>query len=299
MHMTPKQLEYFVAVAEELSFTKAAKRLFVSESSVSTQLKSLEREVGCKLLYRDNHRVELTPAGSSFLVDALAIISRADDAVRRARAADQGPMGELRVGYIKGFERTDLGDMLYDFHMHYPNVRLSFLRENVAELYDALRAEKIDVAINLLYSPDRMRDLQWTEMRDYPLLAVVPANHPLAHRGRIRMKDLSGFPLVDIHRGKGGYGERETIAAALEEVGSTVRVSYVSEDVETSLLCVASGLGYALLPGYLTATLPRRGKVVALPIEGMEHQMHVVAAWLPTRKNDLLDVFLDEFLRTG
>lgn len=294
--MTPKQLEYFVAVAEELSFTRAARRLFVSEASISTQVRSLEREIGCRLLDRDNHHVALTPAGTSFFADTQAILARSKEAVERARATDNGPIGELRVGYIKGYEQSNLGDMLFAFHAHNPNVRLSFMRENVAELYDALKAEKIDVAINLLYQESSMAPLQWVRLRDYPLYAVVPANHPLAHRDAIAMEELAAYPLVDICRGEGGYGENEIIGNTLLAAGLRPHVSYVSEDVETSVLCVAAGLGYALLPGYLTETLPARGKVVALPLRGKEREMHVVAAWLPTRKNELLDVFLDEFL---
>lgn len=294
--MTPKQLEYFVAVAEELSFTRAARRLFVSEASISTQIRNLEREVGCSLLDRDNHHVALTPAGTSLLTDAQALLAHSREAVERARAMDKGPVGELRVGFIKGYERSNLGDMLYGFHTHNPNVRLSFLRDNVAELYDALKAEKVDVAINLLYQEEKMGSLQWARLRDYPLNAVVPANHPLAQKASIRMEELDGYSLVDIHRGGGGYGENEVISTTLAAAGLNPRVSYVSEDVETSVLCVEAGLGYALLPGYLTERFPPRGKVVAVPIEGREHEMHVVAAWLPTRKNELLDVFLDEFL---
>lgn len=294
--MTPKQLEYFVTVAEELSFTRAARRLFVSEASVSTQIRNLEREVGCGLLDRDNHHVTLTPAGMSFLGDAQAILARSREAIERARAMDNGPIGELRVGFIKGYERSNLSDMLFGFHTHNPNVKLSFMRDNVAELYDALKAEKIDVAIDLLYQEEKMGSLQWVRLRDYPLCAVVPANHPLARRDSICMEDLAGYSLVDIHRGGGGYGENDVISATLAAAGLSPRVSYVSEDVETSVLCVAAGLGYALMPGYLTEWFPPRGKVVALPIEGKEREMHVVAAWLPTRKNELLDVFLDEFL---
>jgi DNA-binding transcriptional LysR family regulator len=294
--MTPKQLEYFIAVAEELSFTRAARRLFVSEASISTQVRTLEREIGCRLLDRDNHHVALTPAGASFFEDAQAILARSREAIERARAMDNGPIGELRVGFIKGYERSNLSDMLFGFHTHNPNVKLSFMRDNVAELYDALRAEKIDVAIDLLYQEEKMGSLQWVRLRDYPLCAVVPANHPLARRDSICMEDLAGYPLVDIHRGGGGYGENDVVSATLAAAGLSPRVSYVSEDVETSVLCVAAGLGYALMPGYLTEQFPPRGKVVAIPIEGKEREMHVVAAWLPTRKNELIDVFLDEFL---
>lgn len=297
--MNMRQLECFVAVAEASSFTRAARRLFVSQSALSQQVRALEHELGVRLLDRDNHHVALTAAGAAFLEDARALLSRASDALARARSASQGPEGELAVGYVKGYERTDLPDMLFDFHARFPNVRLTFLRENVAELYDALREERVDLAVNLLYSSEDMADMEFQVLRSYPLNAVVPATHPLAHRARVSMADLAGYPLVDIHKGAGGYGEHDRIARTLEEVGDRPQVVYVSEDVETSILAVAAGMGYALLPGYFTDALPASGTVVVLPIEGKEAEMQICAAWLPGRKNELLDVFLDEFLRVG
>ena len=297
--MRIKQLEYFIAVAEARSFSKVAKEFFVSQATVSNQIAALERAVGKQLFERDNHHVKLTMAGALFLDDARAIVGRTTEAVRRARAADDMPEGELKVGYIKGYERTDLADMLFGFHQGYPNVRLSFMRDNVSELYDALRREDIDVCINLLYNEYRMSDMQWQVLRSYPLHAVVPLDHPLAHRQSIRIEDLKGYPIVDATRGASGYGESEAIAATLAKIEEHPKIAYVSEDVETSVLCVAAGLGYALLPGYLTQTFPTNGKVVAIPIEGKSAEMTIAAAWLPQRKNDLLDVFLDEFLITN
>lgn len=297
--MNQKQLEYFISVAQELSFTRAAKRHFISQAALSQQIKALEAEVGAKLLIRDNHHVALTAAGIGFLEDAQAIVARGAQAILRARDADNGPAGELRIGYVKGYERTDLPDMLFEFHGHYPNVRLGFLRENVSELYDALLSERIDIAINLLFIPEQMGNIQTQVLRHYPLHAVVPTSHPFAHRESISMQDLAPFPLVDIHRGAEVYGEGDVIGTALTEIGLPPRVSYVSEDVETSILAVASGMGYALLPGYFTGTLPAGGKVTAIPIAGKEEEMTICAAWLPNRKNDLIDVFLDDFLRVG
>ena len=279
--MNFRQLEYFVAVAEELSFTRAAKRLFVSQATLSQQVRALEREVGVALLERDSRHVRLTGSGAVFLDEARSILTHVQDALVRTRAADNGPEGELRVGYVKGYERTDLTEMLFDFHERYPGVRLSFLRENVAELYDGAN----------------LGEIQYQVLRHYPLLAVVPASSPLTWKGTISMADLAPYPLVDIHKGSGDYGEGEVIARNLAETGAEVRVSYVSEDVETSILAVASGMGYALLPGYFTSSFYQDSKVMALPIRGKEQEMTVCCAWLARRKNELLDVFLDEFLR--
>ena len=169
----------------------AARLSAVSQATLSQQVRALEHAIGVKLLERDSRHVRLTGAGSVFLDEARSMLSRAQDALVRTRAADNGPEGELRVGYVKGYERTDLPEMLFDFHERYPGVRLSFLRENVAELYDALRAEEVDLVINLLYDGAELGEIQYQVMRHYPLLAVVPASSPLAWKGSLRMSDLA------------------------------------------------------------------------------------------------------------
>lgn len=294
--MQTKQLEYFVAVAEELSFTRASRRFFVSQSALSQQIKALEAETGRRLFDRDNHHVVLTAAGTAFLEDARVILTYASDALRRVRSIDDVPSSTLSVGYIKGYERTNLTDMLCAFHGHYPNVRLSFMRDNVAELYDALGEERIDVAVNILYDPSAMGDLEYQPLRRWPLMAAVSAGHPLAHRKEIDLAELAGYPLVDIDKGSQSYGEREVIGSTFRKAGLDPEVAYVSDDVETSLLAVAVGLGYALLPKYFTMGLTQGDKVVALPIRKHEHEMTIAAAWLPSHKSEALDLFLDEYL---
>lgn len=297
LRMNTRQLEYFVAVAEERSFTRAAKRFFVSQAALSMQVKALERDLGCKLFDRNNRNVALTPAGSSLLDDARAILARSEEAVRRARAAGSGPAGELRVGYLMGYERTDLVDMVSDFHEAYPSVRLTFLRENTTRLYDALRQEQIDVSINLLWEEDAMGEIEWQDMRRFPLVAVVPAKHPLAQRSSIALTELSSYPIIEIDWGQGAYGESETIVTAYREEGFNPQVSFVSRDVETTVLCVAAGLGFALMPSFIAETAVASAKVVSVPLRGFEERIRVVAAWMPKRKNELIDVFLDEFLQ--
>lgn len=294
--MNTRQLEYFIAIAELQSFRRAAARLYVSQSAISQQLKSLEHELGCRLLNRDNHSVSLTSAGRTFLEDSRDVLTRLDDAKKRATLAGSDPEGELGIGYVKGYERTDLPDMLSEFHGRYPSVRLSLMRENVSELYEALRDERIDLAINLLYDPDSMDGIEFQLLRRYPLKAVLPVSHPLALRTSIEMSDLDGEPLVDIKKGAQSYGEGAAIQANLAEAGRTP-VAYVSNDVATSILAVAAGMGYALLPGYFTDAMSGSERVVAVPIRGKEREMRVCAAWLPSRKNEILDIFLDEFLR--
>lgn len=294
--MQTKQLEYFIAVAEELSFTRAARRLYISQAALSMQVKALEKELDTRLLDRDRHHVALTTAGSTFLDYARDIVKRTDEAVRQARSARNASAGELRVGYVKGYERSGLSRMLANFHRHFPRVWVSLTRDGVAELYDALRTEKLDLVINMRYEDADLGDVECQTLARYPLVAVLPFEHPLADRTSLALDDLRGYPIVRYQTNSTSYGEVSRIGKIASGHGLNDHVSSAYWDIETGILCVLSGFGYALLPGFVTHTLSSDSRLVAVPIEGMEREIQVVAAWMPHTANDLIDVFLDEFL---
>lgn len=292
MHI--RQLEYFVAVSEHLNFTRAAKQFFISQTAVTQQIKALEEELGARLFDRNNRRVELTPAGKTFLEDAKAILRRTKDAFERAKRTDTVFTGTLNLGFVKGYEKTNLSDVLADFHGHYPNISFTLTRENVAELYDRILDKSLDAIINIQYSMDDLDDMDFCVIRQYPLLAVMHASHPLSHRISIRRSELKGYPLVDIKKSKDRYGETAIILGSFVNAGFLPNVQYVSDDIETSILAVAAGLGYALLPSYITDTLSMREKVIAVPIEGEEKKMTVIAAWHKENENPALHKFLND-----
>lgn len=291
--MQIRQLEYFVAVSEQLSFTKAARQFFISQTAVTQQIKALEEEIGVRLFDRNNRRVVLTPAGRTFLEDAKAILRRTWDACDRAKRADTVFTGKLEIGFVKGYEKTNLSDLLSDFHMQYPNISFTLKRENVAELYDGLLNKSLDVILNIQYSTDDLEDIEFQIVRQYPLLAVMPTSHPLSHRISIQRSELKGYPLVDIKKSKDRYGETSTILNAFTSAGFLPNVQYISDDIETSILAVAAGLGYALLPSYITDTLSLREKVIAVPIEGEEKKITIITAWHKDNQNPALGKFLD------
>ncbi len=290
--MNIRQLEYFVAVSELLNFTNAAKQFYISQTAVTQQIKALENEIGVTLFNRNNRTVELTPAGKIFLDDAKAIIRRTQDAVERAQKADTIFTGHINIGFVKGYEKTNLSDLLADFHIKYPNISFKFIRENTTELYDGILDNSIDIVINILFPNDDLKDVETHVVCQYPLIAVMPKSHPLSHRSIIKRSDLKGYPLVDIKISDNRYGEATTILKAFTKAGFLPNVQYVSDDMETSILAVSAGLGYALLPAYITDTLSTRENVVTVPIEGEDKQITVVAAWLKENTNPALEKFL-------
>ena len=289
--MQIRQLELFIAVSETSNFTAAAKRFYITQAAVSQQIKSLEEELGFPLFERTNRHVALSVSGRAFLEDAKAIVQRAKDAVRRAKEAGTGREMMLRIGFIKGFEKTRLGEWIYEFHIQHPNVRLSLDRENVSALYDGLIQKRYDLVLNLLYSEAPLTEaVSYVTIRKYPLLAVLPLYHPLAHRASIERAELKGYPLVDIKHDN-RYAELETIRQMFLDSGFLPEVSFTSTDIETSLIAVAAGLGYALLPAYVTEHIPG-SNVISIPIRGEEEQMTVVAAWRTEDMTPAVNAFL-------
>lgn len=293
--MQIRQLEYFVTVAEQLNFTRAAKQFFISQTAISLQIKALEEELGVTLFQRTNRKVELTPSGRTFLNDAYAIIRRSRDAIARAKQADNSVTGHLNFGFVKGYEKTALPDILSEFHSQYPNISLTLQRENVAELYDGIFNGNLDLIFNILYSFDDMEDMKemnYHVLEEYPLLAVMPVSHPLSHRTVIERRELKGYPLVDIKKNDNRYGEANTISRAFANANIVPNVQYVSDDIETSILAVAAGLGYALLPSYITDHIAIREKVTAIPIKDEEKQLPIIAAWNKSNHNPAVKSFL-------
>lgn len=294
--MQIRQLEYFIAVAEELSFTRAAKRCFVSQAALSMQVKALEKELGKTLLDRNRHHVTLTASGTVFLDGARDIVARTSDVVKKTREASDVSVAELRVGYIKGYERSGLAGMFANFHRHYPHAMVSLFRGSVDELYDLLRAEELDIVINMRYPEADLGKVEWQAIARYPLVAIMPFDHPLASRQSVSLGDLHGYPVVRHQSNPSCYGETQRIDEVVSLRSLYDSASCASWDIETAMLCVLAGFGYAIVPGFVTPTLFSDSRIVAVPIEGMDWEVEVVAAWLPTTKNELIDVFLDQFL---
>ena len=120
--MNFNQLKYFVSVADHLSFSYAADENYITQTAMTQQIRALEEDLGVKLIDRSTRPISLTPAGNTFILDARRILKRMNDARERAREASSGITGTLRIGYIKGYERSELSDILRDFHRENPGI---------------------------------------------------------------------------------------------------------------------------------------------------------------------------------
>lgn len=291
--MTLRQLEYFIAVAEQLNFTKAAEKMYVSQTTITQQIKALETELRTTLFFRTSHHVSITPAGRAFLAEARAILERTAIAVERATLASTGIWGNLEIGYIKGYERSGLSLWLHDFHEKFPNVSISCHRGNPEELQQELLERKYDLAFTLDFQGPHgdasgSHRLLKEKIQTCPLFVAMHPSHPLAGHRRLEICQLTGQDMLLMGSGlpeKQLWGE---LSGAFSPQSAKV-----CGDVESILLMVAADMGIAVLPDYVAKDLLEAKELRFVPLTGDHSSIDLVAAWNEDTANEALSCFLD------
>src|SRR2546426_3392780 len=186
--MELRHLRYFVAVAENLNFTKAAARLHLAQPSLTRQVHNLEGEIGVRLLNRSKSQVALTEEGRSFLVDAMRILALATESVLAVQRLSRGETGQLNIAYLSNFDFELLPETLGAFRQSFPHVAVNLFDMAPAEQFRALQAQKIDLGFVGLRPPAAHRDLQWESIARHRTVVVLPEKHPLARKRRINLR---------------------------------------------------------------------------------------------------------------
>ncbi|WP_433560005.1 LysR family transcriptional regulator [Pseudonocardia xinjiangensis] len=200
--MELRQLEYFVAVAEEQNFTRAAERVHISQSGVSAQIRRLERELGAELFDRSARNATLTVAGKAALEHARAALAAAGAVGEAVGEVAELIRGRLTVGMVIGCTVTPLFDALATFHRAHPGVEISLLEDNSDRLVEGVRTGTLDLAL-IGTAATTPHGLEALTIISEPLVAAVPAGHPLAERGRVGLRDLVAHPIVCMPPGTG------------------------------------------------------------------------------------------------
>jgi DNA-binding transcriptional LysR family regulator len=244
--MELRQLRYFVAVAEELHFRRAAARLHISQPPVSQQIAALEDELGCRLLIRTRRRVELTPAGEAFLRDARAMLSELDVAVSTARRIDTGQVGLLRVTFVGSALFSIVPGTVQRFRRARPDVEIELRERSTVEQLRALNAGVVDLA--LVRPPIEPDDRLHAEpvMRERTV-AAIPAAHPLANLRRIPLRRLAAEPLVLFPRVQ-APGFHDLLTGRMAATGTSPHVVQYAPEMLTIIGLVAAGIGVSPVP---------------------------------------------------
>ncbi len=248
------QLRYFVTVAEELHFGRAASRLRMAQPPLSRQIRELEHELATRLFNRTNRRVELTDAGRTLLEEARAALAQVDHAADAARRAGQGQIGQLVVGVVPTVDNQVFTRILRAFAARYPSVQILIRSLNTTTQMQALRAGTLQVGFVRL--PVRDDALTIRLVSREPLVAAIPVGHPLATVGKLSLATLAEAPHVIFPRPV-APGYYDMIVSLYREAKVHLRISQEAEHVQTVLGLVAGGFGVSLLPGTVRSLRPR------------------------------------------
>ncbi len=273
--MDLRQLAYFVAVAEERNFTRAAERVHISQSGISAQIRRLERELGAELFDRSARTVTLTVAGEAALGHARAALAAAGAVGRSVDEVTGLLRGRLTVGMVIGCTITPLFDALAAFHRAHPGVELSLLEDNSDRLIDAVRAATVDLAlVGAASAPEGLDTLTVISER---LVAAVPAGHPLADRRHVRLRDLADHPIVCMPPGTGLRTVFDQACAA-RHVEPVIALEASASDAIADL--AARGLAVAILSESMAARY--RDRLTALTIDDADAPALLALVWKDT-----------------
>jgi DNA-binding transcriptional LysR family regulator len=282
-----RHLRYFVAVAEELHFGRAARRLHIAQPPLSQQIRRLERELGVRLLHRTSRRVELTDAGHAFLVEARLTLAQADRATQVANRAASGEAGQLIIGHMASAELNVFPRLLPVFQKRYPAVDLAFQLLGASEQFELLRAGEIHAGF--LRLPANDRTLTVKPIVREPLVAVLPEHHPLARRRSVTLQALRGERFVLFPRSH-ATGYYDTLVATFRKAGLEPTIIQETKRLHTALSFVATGRGVSLMPKCV-ARLARPG-VVCRPLRPPAPDTEMALAYNPARRSQLLRAFV-------
>jgi DNA-binding transcriptional LysR family regulator len=243
--MELQQMRYVLAVAETNSFTRAAQQCLVVQSALSHQINRLERELGARLFERTSRRVRLTPAGAAFLPAARQCLDAAERAAADVAAAVGEVRGRLTVGLIPTVAAVDLAGVLHDFRRRYPSVRISLRVSASEDLVEQVKQGTVEVAFLGLPVTARPEGVHARELARDRLVAVVPADHPLAAESSVTLRRLSDEVFVDLPARTAGRVQSDQ---AFEAGGLTREVAFEVTTAYLTSRLVERGLAVAMLP---------------------------------------------------
>lgn len=293
--MTSNQLKYFVTAAETLSFTEAGKRHFISQTAITQHIQSLEEQLGVKLFVREKKRVQLTPAGEIFYMEAKAILERTRLAVDRARNAADGISGSLRIGYVKGQGFSLISPLIKKFYLQNPSVIFSLFRQAHLDLLMNLEQNRLDFVFNIAYGDTDLSGFSFKKISSDRLYAVLPPGHPYAQLSSIRRYDLRSEPflLTKYYDDPAAKKYGSIIPDKFGESGFIPKVDSRSSDAETLMILVSAGIGITILPESIVRTLGPSTDLSVIPLEGEHEHVDVLAIWKPDSANPVTQVFCD------
>jgi DNA-binding transcriptional LysR family regulator len=287
--MELRHLRYFVTVAEELHFGRAASRSGIAQPPLSQQIKALEEEIGVQLLVRTKRRVQLTSAGEVFLNEARKILAHVSQAVHSARRAARGETGRLEVGFVSGAVYGKVPLIFREMQSRYPDVSLVLQELPSEEQLEAMKAHRLDVGI--IHPP--VADAEALSVRSIwrePLVVVLPKTHPLAPSRSIALAALADEPFLLVPR-RLAPGFYDLFIRTCGEAGFSPKVFEEGRSTQTIVSLVAAGMGVSIVPESLKSL--RRSGVVYRQLKPPVPTTELAVMWRHGDESPALRACLD------
>ncbi|WP_180159248.1 LysR substrate-binding domain-containing protein [Acinetobacter sp. YH12047] len=276
--MELRHLRYFVTVAEELNFTRAAEKLNTVQPSLSQQIKDLEREVDAQLLERNNRKVELTEAGQAFLKEALLSLEHAERAVQAARQIAHAHKGQLNIGFVPVAEMKIFPYIMPNIRAHFPELKALFHSLTDAEQFSALRQGSIDIAFTRYR--DQSDEFESVQIFDEPLTLIVLKNSPVAEMPYVSIKKFENQDFV-ISDEQASPQLHKIIDDFFRQSKLNVNVVQYSTNILLNVNLVGMGVGWSLVPAYV---IPLLGDNIV--VKKTLEPLPMIALYVSYRKNN-------------
>jgi DNA-binding transcriptional LysR family regulator len=287
--MELRQLQYFVAVAEELHFGRAARRVNISQPPLSIQIRNLEDELGVRLFERTSRCVELTEAGRVFLEEVRGILGKLESAMEVTRDTAKGCIGRIAVGFVGPAMDNFLPAAIRSFSLQNPGIILTLIELSTNEQLESLYSGQIEVGFARIYHHE-LKNLCCEVVWHESYVLALPEGHHLETQQRIALSDLKGQPMIMYPR-RIQPALYDSIIKSCEVAGFTPKVSQEARTKHTTTALVAAGLGVAIVPESSKAL--RRKGVIYLPITDALPTVEIAMVWRDGSDSPILKRFLN------
>lgn len=286
-----RKMEQFIAVAEELSFQRAAERLHMTQPPLSMAIQALEEHLGVMLLDRNRYRVRLTVAGAAFLQEARRALAQVDAAVRSARQAAVGETGILRLAFVPSAAMGLLPAILRDFRENFPTVQLTLVSGSSIHQLDELRRQHVDLALVVPPLHD-LTDIRTLRLCEQAMTLAVPAAHPVARRKRVKLESLAKERFVTFSTIE-GPGFVAALLDACQKAGFFPHIVHASAQLHAILTMVACGMGIALVPSSMRRMHMDGVTYVDLASSDVDTSYTLSFAMRTSEDNPVVQAFID------
>jgi LysR family transcriptional regulator, benzoate and cis,cis-muconate-responsive activator of ben and cat genes len=274
MSLELRHLRYFQAVAEELSFSRAARRLHVAQPALSRAVQQLEDDLGVVLLERTRHLVRLTPAGAVLLREAGVLLQQVEELTGRVRRTAAGEEGELRLGYIGPPTQPFLGRLLHEYRKRYPLVSIHLEERTPERVWEMVAKGRLSAGITRPVLVHEALGLRTVVLHEERLGIVVPADHSLAKRTSVPWNVLAHEPLIVLAR-REGMSLHDAMIAGCRQAGVTPRFAHTPSLIGTVMSYVEAGAGIGVVTESVVAPTPALKFVLLKPVQ----QVPLVFVW--------------------